>query len=73
MVDAAVGGLGICQLPSSLVRGHVAKGALVPLLSAFSTVPVQVHALWPRQAHRRPRVRFIVDQLVARASLGELS
>lgn len=47
-------------------------GALVPLLEAFSTVPVAVHALWPRQAHVSPQVRYIVDQLVARAAAGEL-
>ncbi|ORE93310.1 LysR family transcriptional regulator [Aurantimonas sp. 22II-16-19i] len=73
MVDAAVGGLGICQLPASLVRRHVESGALVPLLETFSTVPVEVHALWPRQAHLSPRVRYVVDQLVARAAAGELN
>jgi len=72
MVDAAVGGLGVCQLPSSLVRRHVESGALVPLLQAYSTVPVEVHALWPRQAHLSPKVRYVVDQLVLHAQRGNL-
>jgi DNA-binding transcriptional LysR family regulator len=73
IVDAAVGGIGICQLPSSLVREHVERLSLVPLLREYSTAPVEVHALWPRQAHLSPRVRYVVDQLVAHAARGELS
>jgi DNA-binding transcriptional LysR family regulator len=73
MVDAAIAGLGICQMPASLVRQAVARGALVPLLVELSTVPVEVHALWPRQAHLSPRVRYVIDQLVERAARGELS
>ena len=73
MVDAAVSGLGICQLPASLVRRQIESGALVPLLETFSTVPVEVHALWPRQVHLSPRVRHVVDRLVAAANAGALS
>jgi DNA-binding transcriptional LysR family regulator len=73
IVDATVAGLGICQLPSSLVRRHIEQGSLVPLLQASSTVPVEVHALWPRQAHLSPRVRHVVDQLVVHATKGDLS
>lgn len=73
MVDAAVGGLGICQLPSSLVRSHLERGTLISLLQEVSSVPVAVHALWPRQAHLSPRVRYVVDQLVVRAARGDLN
>jgi DNA-binding transcriptional LysR family regulator len=72
MVDAAVGGLGICQLPSSLVRRQLADGALVAVLAAYSTVPVEVHALWPKQAHLSPKVRHVVDQLIVHAQRGRL-
>lgn len=73
MLDAAVGGFGIVQLPSSLVRGHLENGTLVSILSDHSTVPIEVHAVWPRQAHLSPRVRYVVDQLVAHAANGRLS
>jgi DNA-binding transcriptional LysR family regulator len=72
IVDAALGGLGICQMPSSLLRHHIKSGTLVALLEEFSRVPVQVHALWPRRAQISPRLRYVVDQLVSRAKRGEL-
>jgi DNA-binding transcriptional LysR family regulator len=73
MVDAALAGFGICQVPSSLVRHHLEQGTLVALLQDYSTVPVDVHALWPRQVHLSPKVRYVVDQLVAYANSGRLS
>jgi DNA-binding transcriptional LysR family regulator len=72
MVDAAVGGLGLCQLPISLVRDHLARGTLKRVLQSHSTVPVEIHAVWPRQAQLSPRVRYVVDQLVAAAAIGRL-
>ena len=72
MVDAAVGGLGLAQLPISLVRGPLANGLLRPVLQAFSAVGVDVHAVWPRQRHLSSQVRYVVDQLVTYASRGRL-
>lgn len=73
MVDAAVAGFGICQVPSSLVRHHLEQGTLTALLQDYSTVPVDVHAVWARQVHLSPKVRYVVDQLVAYAANGRLS
>lgn len=72
MVDAAIEGLGLAQLPISLVRAAMASGSLRPVLQAFSAVGVEVHAVWPRQRHLSPRVRYVVDQLVACAARGRL-
>ena len=72
IIAAAVGAFGICQMPSSLVRRHIASGELTPVLSDLSTIPVDIHAVWPKQAHLSPRVRYAVDQLVASAALGRL-
>lgn len=72
MVAAAVGGLGLAQLPISLVREHLAIGALRPVLQAFAPAGVEVHAVWPRQQALSPRVRHVVDQLVAYAAQGRL-
>jgi DNA-binding transcriptional LysR family regulator len=73
MVQATVAGLGLCQLPISLLREHLAQGALVPVLEDVSTVPVEIHAVWPRQGHLSPRIRHIVDRLLAEAANGALS
>ena len=72
MVAAAAGGLGLCQAPISMVRDLIARGALKTVLETYSTVPVEIHALWPRQAHLSPRVRHVVDQFAAFAAQGRL-
>jgi len=72
MVDAAVAGLGLCQAPISMVRDHLAHARLESVLGDLSSVPVEVHAVWPRQAHLSPRVRHVVDRLVAEAKRGTL-
>jgi DNA-binding transcriptional LysR family regulator len=73
MVEAAVAGLGLCQLPASLVRERIAQGALEEVMGDVSTVPVEVHAVWPRQTRLSPRVRHVVDRLLAEAAAGHLS
>jgi len=72
MVAAAVAGLGLAQLPISLVREHIASGSLRTVLRAHSASGVEVHAVWPRQKHLSPRVRYVVDQLIAYAAEGRL-
>lgn len=71
MVDAAIAGLGLVQLPSALVRSAIQQGLLTTVLGDYATT-VDVHVLWKRQAHLSPRVRYIVDQLVACAAAGQL-
>lgn len=72
MVDAAIAGLGLAQLPVSLVREPIANGSLTPVLRAHSAAGVEVHAVWPRQRHLNPRVRYVVDQLIDHAARGRL-
>jgi DNA-binding transcriptional LysR family regulator len=72
MVDAAVAGFGICQMPASLVRQHINRGRLLPVLAAHCRTPVDVHVMWLRKATLSPRVRYVVDQLIARGEAGEL-
>ena len=72
MVDAVIGGLGLAQLPISLVRESVAKGLLTPVLQAYAPAGVDVHAVWPHQAHLSARVRYVIDQLGSYAAKGRL-
>lgn len=72
IIAAALGGLGICQMPASLVADHVLQGTLALVLPQVSTVLVDVHAVWPGARHLSPKVRFLVDSLVAAARAGRL-
>lgn len=72
MVEAAVAGLGLLQLPISVLREPIARGLLIPVLKALSSTAVDVHAVWPKQSHLSPRVRHVVDQLIIAAASGEL-
>jgi DNA-binding transcriptional LysR family regulator len=72
LVEAAAAGLGICQAPASLVRRQLEDGSLIAVLESYAAAPVEVHALWPKTAQLSPKVRFVVDQLVACASRGLL-
>lgn len=70
MVDAAVSGLGLAQFPISLVREHLKDGRLRPVLQTYAGIGVDVHAVWPKRAQLSPRVRYVVDELVASAAKG---
>jgi DNA-binding transcriptional LysR family regulator len=72
MVDAAVGGLGLCQVPASLVRRYLQDGSLIAVLADYAPAPVPVNALWPKTAQLSPKVRYVVDQLLAFAARGLL-
>lgn len=72
MLDAVMGGLGLAQFPVSLVRAPLADGRLKSVLQAYEPSGVDVHVVWPQRAHLRPRVRYIVDELLACAGRGQL-
>ncbi|WP_429560095.1 LysR substrate-binding domain-containing protein [Paraburkholderia youngii] len=72
MRHAAVAGMGVCQMPMSLIRPHLESGALVSVLDEISNELTDVHAVWPKVAHLRPKVRHVVDTLVELAGQGRL-
>lgn len=71
MVDAAVSGLGLAQFPISLVREQLNDGRLRQILRMYTGIGVDIHAVWPKRAQLSPRVRYIVDELVAYAAKGK--
>jgi DNA-binding transcriptional LysR family regulator len=73
MVAATVAGLGLCQLPVSMVRDRLDRNELEAVMTDLSTVAVEVHAVWPRRTHLIPRVRHVVDRLVVEAAAGRLN
>ncbi len=62
---AALGGLGIAMLPSFVVEGDLASGALQPLLEEFAPPRIKVWAVYHERRHLSPRVRVFLDWLVA--------
>jgi DNA-binding transcriptional LysR family regulator len=73
IIAMAAAGQGICQMPGSLIRDHLNTGRLVPVLENYSQGDVAIHAVWPQTRHLQPKVRRVVDELVARAEKGDLS
>ncbi|MBF8779767.1 LysR substrate-binding domain-containing protein [Pseudomonas fulva] len=63
VLDAALLGMGLCQLPDYYVLEHLQSGALVPLLEAHQPPNTAVWALYPQQRHLSPKVRRLVDYL----------
>lgn len=64
MILGAVAGIGLCQMPRSLLKDDIDAGRLVEVLQPFEPEPVDVHAVWPKVSHLRPKVRYVVDELV---------
>ncbi len=65
VLDAALRGLGLCQLPDYYVQEHIKNGALVSLLEKHQAPNTAVWALYPQQRHLSPKVRQLVDHLKA--------
>jgi DNA-binding transcriptional LysR family regulator len=72
MVDATLAGFGLCQMPLALFRRHIEAGRLVTVLDEYTTRVIDVHAVWPRAVHLRPKVRYVVDALLALGREGAL-
>lgn len=70
MLQACLSGLGIAQFPESMVTRHLEKGELIPLLPEFSPDPAELNIVWPKAKHLFPKIRLIVDHLIAKAEEG---
>jgi len=57
-------GLGIVSLPAYICRGHVAAGALVPVLADWRSGEANITAVIPFRHGLLPSVRAFVDFLV---------
>lgn len=68
MILAAVAGTGLCQMPRSLFQDDIDAGRLVEVLHTYEPEAVDVHAVWPKVSHLRPKVRYVVDELVKRCA-----
>ncbi len=65
LVDAALKGLGIVQLPDYYVQKHLESGALMSLLDDYRQPEEDIWAVYPHNRHLSPKIRLLVDYLVA--------
>lgn len=70
VLDAALRGLGLCQLPDYYVLDPLKRGELVSLLEANQPPDTAVWAVSPQRRYPLPKVRLLVDML--RAGLADL-
>lgn len=68
---AALGGLGLIQVPRYRIERELQEGALVEVLAAFAPPAMPVSALYPQNRQLSPRVRVFVDWLAERFSQAQ--
>lgn len=63
LLDAALRGLGLVQLPDYYVAEHLQSGSLVAVLDSYREPDSAVWAVYPPNRHLSPKVRLLVDFL----------
>ncbi|AWK88382.1 LysR substrate-binding domain-containing protein [Azospirillum thermophilum] len=63
VLDAALRGFGLCQLPDYYVRAPVREGRLVTLLETHRPPNTAVWAVYPQRRHLSPKVRLLIGHL----------
>jgi DNA-binding transcriptional LysR family regulator len=66
LLQAALSGCGIAQLPDFYLGEPLADGRLVSLLEDFEPEPLGVWAVYPQRRHLSLKVRLAVDRLAER-------
>lgn len=65
LVDAALAGLGIANLPEGLVAPSIASGALVPLMSRYPLKPGGMFVVRPPSQYPARKLRTLTEMLIA--------
>lgn len=63
LLDAALKGMGIVQLPDYYVQKAIAQKQLVPLLSAYQSFDEAVWAVFPKREFMPLKIRVLLDYL----------
>ena len=66
LLDAAVKGVGLVQLPDYYLRTALAEETLVPVLEEFQPPEEGVWAVYPPNRHLSSKVRLLLDFLAER-------
>ena len=65
LVDAALAGLGIANLPEGLVAEHIASGALVPIMTRYPLKPAGMFVVRPPSQYPARKLRTLTEMLIA--------
>jgi DNA-binding transcriptional LysR family regulator len=63
VVDAALAGMGICQLPEFYLLPYFHSGELVPVLAEFQPDEEPIWAVYPQRRHLLPKISRLVEAL----------
>jgi DNA-binding transcriptional LysR family regulator len=63
LVQAAARGLGITRQPDFIAEPFLARGEVVPVLTAFESVPLGIFAVLPSNRYIPHRVKVLMDDL----------
>ena len=63
LLDAALRGMGLVQLPDYYVRQYLNSGELIEVLAQYRDTREGVWALYPQNRHLSAKVRLLVDHL----------
>ena len=63
VLDAALDGMGICQLPNFYLNDALRSGQLVPILEEFEPPEEPIWAVYPDKRHLPPKVQRFVSLL----------
>lgn len=63
LLDAALKGIGIVQLPDYYVQPALASGELISLLEPYQEADDGIWAIYPHNRHLSPKVRMLLDYL----------
>lgn len=63
VVDAAIAGMGICQLPDFYVLPRIRSGELRPVLDGFRADDEPIWAVYPQRRHLLPKISRLVAAL----------
>ncbi|MDF1693146.1 MAG: LysR substrate-binding domain-containing protein [Zhongshania sp.] len=65
LVDAALKGVGLIQLPDYYVQAHLDEGSLISLLDHFREPEEGIWALFPHSRNLSPKIKLLVEFLAA--------
>ena len=70
MLDAALKGLGLAQLPDYYVDEFLRDGRLQSVLDEYRFTDAGVWVVYPQQRHLAPKVRLFIDFLAEHFASG---